>query len=190
MLLFIFQAFHLQPIKGTWNLDYEYRTFCSCLFFFKLLFYVNKKKLKFVRIFSYALIKVLQSRLIIELTMEITKFSILLTVNDDGLLHRGILKLYELNYDYLRVIRKATFCRLHSLGSVWKKLPSKQRRTNREGLISQKSSQKPVISIFSHSFFQMNMQETLFWRREKAFFTRWFWFWLKLFPRSEAENAS
>ena len=120
--------------------------------------------------------------------MEITKFSILLTVNDDGLLHRGILKLYELNYDYLRVIRKATFCRLHSLGSVWKKLPSKQRRTNREGLISQKSSQKPVISIFSHSFFQMNLQETLFWRREKAFFTRWFW--LKLFPRSEVENAS
>ena len=112
----------------------------------------------------------------------------MLTVNDHGLLHRGILKLYELNYDYLRVIRKATFCRLHSLGSVWKKLPSKQRRTNREGLISQKSSQKPVISIFSYSFFQMNLQETLFWRREKAFFTRWFW--LKLFPRSEVENAS
>ena len=148
----------------------------------------KQKELKFVRIFSYALIKVLQNRLIIELTMEITKFSIMLTVNDHGLLHRGILKLYELNYDYLRVIRKATFCRLHSLGSVWKKLPSKQRRTNREGLISQKSSQKPVISIFSHSFFQMNLQETLFWRREKAFFTRWFW--LKLFPRSEVENAS
>ena len=87
LLLYILKGFHFIINKcklKTW------RTFSTCLFFFNILFYVNKKKPKFVHIFFHALIRILQSRLIIELNMEISKFSTLLTVNDKGLLQRNL----------------------------------------------------------------------------------------------------
>ena len=85
LLLYILQDFHFQSINANWKPGGLSEHACS----FSINYSTLAKK-KTTQIFFHALIKILQSRLIIELAMEINKFSTLLTVNDEGLLQKNL----------------------------------------------------------------------------------------------------